>query len=246
VFDFGLRAPEPAHRVLLDFLADEFMKSGWSFRHLHRLIVTSQAYRLSSSTVDADPATLQSDPTNIYYCRMNARRMESQVVRDCLLQLAGELDLTMGGPSVDPAKLSLRRSLYFQHSRDQQDKFLDMFDDADHLQCYRRTESIVPQQALALANSKLSLDMSAKIAEQITDRLSPASADSATRDAYIRAAFELLLGRELDELELQECRVFCDEVAELRTSETESQQEARVRTRLVHALLNHNDFISIR
>ena len=66
----------------------------------------------------------------------------------------------MGGATIDPKKQanSLRRSIYFAHSRDDQHKFLSMFDDADILRCYRRDESIVPQQALALANSRLALE----------------------------------------------------------------------------------------
>ncbi|MFK7817960.1 MAG: DUF1549 domain-containing protein, partial [Planctomycetaceae bacterium] len=94
VFDFGLRAPRPAHAELLDYLAAEFMASDWSFRKLHRLIVTSDAYRMSSSTANAPTATLTTDPSNQFYWRMNARRMESQIIRDSLLQLSGKLDPT--------------------------------------------------------------------------------------------------------------------------------------------------------
>ena len=126
--------------------------------------MTSAAYRRSSSNAGADPATLSADPANRLYWRANPRRMESQVVRDSLLHLAGELDPTMGGPSVPPNGSSKRRSLYFTHSRDEEDKILTMFDNADILQCYRRTESIVPQQALALANAAVSLDAAGKIA----------------------------------------------------------------------------------
>ncbi|MEM7316672.1 MAG: DUF1553 domain-containing protein, partial [Planctomycetota bacterium] len=126
VFDFGLRSPKPSHHELLDLLAYEFMESGWSFRHLHRLIVTSNAYQRASTSLGADHHTLQADPNNQYYWRMNWRRMEAQVVRDSLLHLAGELDLKTGGPSIDPQPGGKRRSLYFKHSRDQQDKFLAM------------------------------------------------------------------------------------------------------------------------
>ncbi|SVE55241.1 uncharacterized protein METZ01_LOCUS508095, partial [marine metagenome] len=84
VDDFGLRAKRPVQAELLDTLAADFMESGWSFRHLHRLITTSRAYRLSSSTAKADPKTLAADPNNHYYWRMNTRRMEAQVVRDSL------------------------------------------------------------------------------------------------------------------------------------------------------------------
>ncbi|MEQ9408273.1 MAG: DUF1553 domain-containing protein [Fuerstiella sp.] len=244
VFDFGLRAKKPRHAELLDFLAAEFMDSGFSFRHLHRLIVNSDAYALSSSTLNADPETIGKDPNNRDYWRMNTRRMESQIVRDSLLQLAGQLDPTVGGPSLDVGPNSRRRSLYFKHSRDDQDKFLTMFDDADLLQCYRRSESIVPQQALALANSELAMKMSATIADRISESL-----PSSDPGEFVRVAFETLLGRAATEAEHAECVAFCDQLQALLQDDTTvpaTDTERRVRTRLIHSLLNHNDFISIR
>ncbi|MBD3673141.1 MAG: DUF1553 domain-containing protein [Planctomycetaceae bacterium] len=244
VSDFGLRAKTPEYRELLDYLAAEFMESGWSFKHLHRLIVTSEAYRLSSSTLDADSETLARDPNNHFYWRMNTRRMESQIIRDCLLQLAGRLDLTMGGPSLDVGNKSNRRSIYFKHSRDAQDKFLTMFDDADLLQCYRRSESIVPQQALALSNSELSLSTAAQIAQQISERH-----PEVNRNQFTAIAFELLLGRKANEAELAECDRYSRELQELLEKSdqlSDEQLESRVRVRLVHSLFNHNDFITIR
>ncbi|MDG2223385.1 MAG: DUF1553 domain-containing protein [Rubripirellula sp.] len=238
VFDFGLRAKQPVQSDVLDFLAYEFITSGWSFRHLHRLIVTSDAYRLASTTLGADEATLLKDPDNQLYWRMNTTRMESQVVRDAILSLAGKLDLAVGGPSIDPAKESFRRSLYFQHSRDQQDKFLEMFDDADELQCYRRSESIVPQQALALSNSKLAIEMSAQMARRFSN-----SVDRASRNDFIQTTFRSLLGRIASDAEIAECREYFNRLAELTVVEP---SEIRMRERFVHAILNHNDFVTIR
>jgi len=236
VFDFGRRAPRPEHAELLDFLAMEFMESDWSFRHLHRLMVTSKAYRLSSSQAGADPATRERDGENRYYWKMNPRRMESEVVRDSLLQLAGLLDGKVGGPSIDPAKGGMRRGLYFKHSRDQKDKFLAMFDHVDHLRCYRRSESIVPQQALALSNSKLALEMAGNIAGRFGDV-------TADLDEFIGKSFEAILCRRPDEEERLACREFCE--AMLETTKAK-EPEMLVRIRLVHALLNHNDFVTIR
>ncbi|QDV57748.1 PSD1 and planctomycete cytochrome C domain-containing protein [Rosistilla oblonga] len=241
VFDFGLRAKPPEHLALLDYLAAELMESGWSMRHLHRMMVTSQTYQLSASTVDADATTLAADPTNAFYWRMNTRRMQAQTVRDSLLHLAGELDLTAGGPSVDPGPKSRRRSLYFKHSRDQQDKFLSMFDDADLLQCYLRNESIVPQQALAMANSELSLTMSEKIAQRIGDATSDPSLAS-----FIDQAFLTLLARLPADPERQACADFCHQLVDRSTLESAAERDVRARQRLIHALLNHNDYISIR
>ena len=241
VFDFGLRAERPLHADVLDLLAYEFMESGWSFRHLHRLIVTSQAYRAKSSTVEADAATIAADPTNLYYWRMNTRRMESQAVRDSLLKLAGVLDLKIGGPSIDPAKGGERRSIYFMHSRDHQDKFLSMFDDADLLQCYRRSESVVPQQALALFNSELSLEMADKIAERIRSE-----GDVSEWSDFVDATFRTLLGRKPEPSEHTECQSFRDDMEAHYTSQPVAGAEKRIDVQFVHAMLNHNDFVSIR
>jgi hypothetical protein len=240
VFDFGLRAKQPLHAQLLDFLAAELMESGWSLQHLHRLMVTSRAYRMTSSSLGGGVCA-SLDPTNQYYWRMNSRRMESQIVRDSLLHFAGRLDARLGGPSIDPNPNATRRSLYFKHSRDQQDKFLGMFDDADVLQCYRRSESIVPQQALALSNSSLSIKMSSSIEQRIWSSL-----DSQQQSAFIDAVFLLLLARHATTDEHRECDRFFAEMAALAADQPSDQQTRRIRTRFVQAMLNHNDFITIR
>lgn len=237
VFDFGRQAPRPKHLELLDFLSAEFIESGWSFRHLHRLIVTSDAYRRSSSNAGADPATLAADPTNRFYWRAHPRRMESQVLRDSLLSLAGTLDLTRGGPSLPPDGKSPRRSLYFTHSRDVEDKFLTMFDNADILQCYRRSESIVPQQALALANSAVSLGSAREIARGM---------GQTKRHEFVEKAFVLLLGRGPDNDEQAACLEYWKEMEALDSILKGADPESAIRARLVHALLNHNDFVTIR
>lgn len=226
VFDFGLRAKKPKHHRILDFLASELIENDWSLRHIHRLIVTSNTYRLSSSTLGAE-SNRQRDPENLCYWRANSRRMESQVVRDSLLSLAGQLDTRVGGPSIDPSQGSNRRSIYFLHSRDQRDRFLSMFDDADLMQCYRRSESIVPQQALALVNSQLAIKMASEIAKALP---------SDSNQAFVNAAFERLLCRSPDRDELTEC---------LRHFEDPSDVQ-RTRMQFVLAILNHNDFVTIR
>ncbi len=243
VFVFGLRCEKPLHADILDYLAVEFIESGYSFKHLHRLIVTSDAYQRTSSTLNADESTIATDPTNRFYWRMNTRRMESQIVRDSLLQLSGTLDPKLGGPSLPVGNGSTRRSLYFKHSRDDQDKFLTMFDDADLLQCYRRSESIVPQQALALANSELSMKQATQIAARITGSL-----PSADNGDFVRAAFENLLGRVPTNEELAACLEFCDQLQQGLSEDdtTDADHMTRIRTRLIHSLLNHNDFITIR
>ena len=100
-FDFGLRSDEPRHAELLDWLAVQFMEDGWSLKKLHKRILMSGIFRLSSSSAGASAATRTADPDNRTLWRMNTRRMEAEVVRDSVLALGGSLDLTTGGPPIE-------------------------------------------------------------------------------------------------------------------------------------------------
>ncbi|MFO0970484.1 MAG: DUF1549 and DUF1553 domain-containing protein [Gemmataceae bacterium] len=250
VFDFGRKGAAPSHPALLDWLATELMqptfspdsKNGaepWSMRHVHRLIVTSNAYRMSSSVADVAAVNKEKDPDNRYLWRMNPIRVESQVVRDSLLYLAGDLDLTLGGPSVEipQQETSKRRSLYFFHSAIDRNRFLTTFDEADPLDCYRRRESIVPQQALALSNSKLALTAAEKIAANLAKK-----APKATDREFARDAFFLVLAQTPNEEELAAC---AKALGRWRAIHAEDGGR-RARMLLVHALLNHNDFVTAR
>ncbi|WP_144981965.1 PSD1 and planctomycete cytochrome C domain-containing protein [Gimesia aquarii] len=243
VTDFGLRSKQPLQHELLDWLAVDFMEHNWSMKHLHELMITSKAYQLSSSTIGADPRTLEQDLKNQYYWLRNTVRMESEVIRDSLLYLAGELDLTQGGPTIDPDKNpeSKRRSLYFTTSRDAQNKFLSMFDAADIFACYRRNQSVIPQQALALANSKVSLQMARKITEQIQTKH-----PDINNQKFIRFAYEKILCVEPTPQESALCLKALAETESVLKSTKNQNPTWRSRENLVHALLNHNDFITIR
>lgn len=227
VFDFGRKGTPPTHPELLDTLAVELMANGWSLRHLHRLIVTSRAYQLDSSTLRTDGA--KTDPENKYLWRFPAHRLESQAVRDSLLFLACRLDTTRGGPSIPVGDdASRRRSIYFVHSHNDHNRFLSQFDDAGVQECYRRSESIVPQQSLALVHARLAVET----ATELRARLDPAGNMPST--AFVRRAFLVLLGREPLAAEVDAC---AEELA------SDSPQS---RAGLLLALLNHHDFISIR
>lgn len=226
VGDFGRRSVAPLHQDVMDSLTAGFMENGWSMKWLHRTLVLSDLYRRSSSNAGADPQTLAADPDNHFFWRMNPRRMESQLVRDSLLHLSGRLDLTLGGPSIDPAKAetSPRRSLYFIQNADVEHRFLAVFDNSNVLECYRRNESVVPQQALALTNSKLSSDCANALAALL------AKLDAV---AFIDQAFLAILGR----LPLE---------AERLASFEGFRDLKEDRSLFLQALLNHNDFVTLR
>ncbi len=240
LFDFGRKGAKPSHPELLDWLAVEFIESGWSMKHIHRLIVTSATYRMTSSSVNAPESNRQIDSDNRYFWRMNPTRMEAQIVRDSLLHLAGELDLTMSGPSIPVSDASSRRrSLYFVHSHNEHQTFLSIFDDASVLECYRRSESIVPQQALALENSSLASDMASKIATTLA-----AFDTDMPDDRFIVAAFKLILSTDPTPKETAAA-----EEALHRFQAQSSGSDSVInlaRELFVQALLNHNDFVTIR
>ncbi|MCS6976390.1 MAG: PSD1 and planctomycete cytochrome C domain-containing protein [Gemmatales bacterium] len=254
IFEFGRRGQPPTHPELLDWLAAEFMApsigtdhvSGsarpWSFKHLHRLIVTSNAYRLSSSQAGAEN-NVRLDPENRWLWRMNSVRMEAEVVRDSLLHLAGELDRTLGGPPVPISQqdASRRRSLYLFHSHNDHNKFLDTFDAPNVLECYRRTESIVPQQALALWNSRFAMTMAGKILDRLHERYP--DADDAR---FVTAAFEMILAVPPRSEELTACLETLEELRKVLESVPEAERTRRARLQIVQALINHNDFITVR
>jgi hypothetical protein len=242
VFDFGRKGTPPSHPELLDWLAVELAEHRWSLKHLHKLIVTSNVYRLSSSSLGAE-VNVKRDEVNRYLWRMNPQRMQAQAVRDSLLHLAGDLDPTVGGPPVALAEqdASRRRAMYFLHSHNEHHKFLDIFDDANVLECYRRSESIVPQQGLALWNSKFALAMAAKINDKLHARLG--TVDDAL---FAQAAFEMVLGTSPSKDEL---KISVEALASLKVELKgikEPDRTRRARAQLIQALVNHNDFVTVR
>ena len=97
--DFGIMGQAPTNPALLDYLATEFVKGGWSIKRMQRLMVLSHAYRMDSTP---EPAADLADPNNRLLHRMNPRRLEAEAVRDAILAASGRLDRTMFGPSVPP------------------------------------------------------------------------------------------------------------------------------------------------
>ncbi|MEC9093547.1 MAG: PSD1 and planctomycete cytochrome C domain-containing protein [Planctomycetota bacterium] len=235
VTDFGRRSKPPVQQQLLDWLAADLLENGWKMKRIHKLIMMSRAYRMSGQV-----ETLAKDPSNEYYRFRQPLRMESQVVRDSLLRLSGQLEEKLGGAPIDPKAqaMSFRRSLYFRQSRDHQHKFVGMFDDVDILRCYRRQESIIPQQALTLANSKLAFIAASKINEKL-------SQDKTIKDpGFIDRSFRLILGRPPTVKELGVCLDSLDSLKNLSAGRNDSLQ--RSRTNLILALINSNDFVTIR
>lgn len=235
VFDFGRNGSRPTHPEMLDWLAAELIESNWSMKHIHRVIVNSATYRLASSNQGHEQSALK-DPDNQFWWRRNPIRMESQVVRDSILQLAGQLDCTMNGPSVSATEQeeSTRRSIYFFHSNNDRNMFLSIFDEARVKECYRRDQSIVPQQALAMANSRLVYQTAPKIAAQC-------GSENLGEEQFIRESFATILAAEPSEEEMGACRTALHGWSTMAGSSREKSRHL-----LIWTLLNHNDFVTIR
>jgi hypothetical protein len=304
VFDFGLNGKPPTHPELLDWLAVELMDRNWDLKAMHRLIVTSAAYRRRSTSDGASDANLVTDPDNLQLWRMNPRRMEAEAVRDNVLAVSGRLDSRFGGPDLDPeaGQTSGRRSLYFRHAKEKRMTFLRLFDSPNVTACYRRTASVAPQQALALANSPLSRDQARRLARDLaanlrtsnptlplqkgefegvfllpdlasgeppsipprrggTEEVLQPHRESPDDQAFIRLAFDRMLGREPSAEENSTCLDYLKNQAQLLSEPTKltasrggsagelkaaQKPSERARENLVHVLFNHNDFITIR
>jgi hypothetical protein len=188
---------------------------------------------------------------------MPSRRLEAEAVRDNVLHVAGRLDEACGGPELD-CKLILssnRRSIYYRHAAEKQAEFLKIFDAAQVSECYERRSSVVPQQALALANSELAFASARRLARD----LAAAAAGDAGR--FVEGAFVAALSRRPTDEELRECLTFLSAQEKLFRERAGTLQGAagagelqrpsiepalRARENLAHALLNHSDFVTVR
>jgi hypothetical protein len=190
--NFGVRGEEPTHPKLLDWLAARFVSSGWSVKAMHRLIVTSRTYRLSSDQ-NADAAAR--DPDNRYLWRSNRRRLDAESLRDAMLAVSGRLDETRPGPHPFPPIKDWRwtqhkafrevyptdrRTVYLMTQRLQRHPYLALFDGPDtNASTDVRTRATVPLQALYLMNNPFV----ARCASALAGRLVAATDDPAGRVA---------------------------------------------------------------
>ncbi|HYE98114.1 MAG TPA: DUF1553 domain-containing protein, partial [Planctomycetota bacterium] len=163
--DFGRLGEKPSHPELLDWLAREFVKSGWSIKAMHRLMTTSAVYRQSSVHPEAAKARLK-DPDARLLWRMPLRRLEGEEIRDAMLAVGGELDLATGGPSVDPNQP--RRTVFTKAVRNMRDPILDAFDPPDAFASVaQRNTTTTATQSLLLINGRWPLERAAAFARRL-------------------------------------------------------------------------------
>jgi Protein of unknown function (DUF1553)/Protein of unknown function (DUF1549)/Planctomycete cytochrome C len=224
--DFGVTGALPTHPELLDYLAADLIESGWSLKHIHRLIVSSNSYRQQSI---ANPGARNG--ISMGTLRSNLRRKSAEQLRDSILQVSGLLQERDGGPPVwpvlDDATLAANpavlddnetktkgwypspesdqtvRSLYLIQKRTIRIPWLEAFDLPENvISCGRRECSLVAPQSLAMMNGELSVQASKQIADDI-ERLLPSN-----REGQVQELFRRILARNARDEELKSCRLF--------------------------------------
>lgn len=268
--DFGTQGALPTHPELLDWLAVEFMATGWSQKALHRLIVTSATYRQASRYRD-DLA--EKDPTNRWLGRQNRLRLDAESIRDAALRASGLLYPVIGGPSVFPPQPEgvyrftqlqktwntsaspdrYRRGMYIHYWRSAPYPALQVFDAPDGVNCCtRRTRSNTPLQALTLLNDQAFLEFAQALGRRL---LREGPTEDAERIAW---AFRLCLARPPDASERARLLRFVEEqrrgfaadqeqakqLTGQSTQPNEDRVELAVWTALARVLLNLDEFIT--
>jgi hypothetical protein len=226
--NFGNHGDAPTHPELLDWLASELIGSGWRMKHLHRLILGSSAYRMSSRPSEAG---LAKDPRNDRFWRFDPRRLSAEEIRDAILAVNGKLNLKMGGPGFytaipaevlqgqsrpgdgwgrSPEEERSRRSVYIHVKRSLKTPFLETFDLADtDASCPVRFATTQPTQALTMLNSEFMLEEAAALAARLRREAGDGRAEQ------VRLALRLALSRSPGDDEVQRGLRLIDDLEKL-------------------------------
>mgnify|MGYP002623091194 CR=1 FL=1 len=251
--NFGLSGAPPTHPELLDYLAGQFIESGWSIKAMHRLILTSRAYQLAAIENEANSAA---DEANRYLWHYPRRRLDAEAIRDAILTASGALNLDRPGPHPFPeihtwgwtqhdafkaVYASNHRSVYLMTQRLKRHPFLGLFDRPDtNTTTAARSEAIVPPQALFMMNNPWVAEQAKKFAA----RLFAASPAPSQR---IRAAYAIVYARPPQEAEVAHgesyIQRFRQQLAQT-TNENESE-ELEAWTSYARVLLSSNEFFYV-
>lgn len=204
--NFGEMGQRPTHPALLDLLADAFIQGGWSTKQLIRSIMDTEVYRLANLD---HPISSSHDPENRWLWRANRRRVDVEVLRDSILSISGELDLTSGGRTI--RKLSqydlgyefdtVRRSVYVPAFRNSMLDAFEVFDFTNpNVVTGNRITSTLPTQALFMMNSPMVIEQSRKAALRLGDRA------FATQEGRVNWVYQQVLGRKPSPQEMTETR----------------------------------------
>jgi hypothetical protein len=251
--DFGSRGKTPTHPELLDYLAARFVGNGWSIKAIHRMIMLSHVYQLSTAD---DPANSAKDVANDLLWRFNRRRLDAEEIRDAMLAVSGTLDPTMDGPQPFPPESAWhytqhvpfiadyetnRRSVYLLQQRIRRTRVLEVFDGADtNATTPERTINITPIQALYMMNDPFTH----KMADEFAVRVGLAYGDEPRRIDY---AYRLAFGRPVTKDEIRAGHDYLQQVLQELQS-TKIAEDQRMRAALasyLRVLLSSNEFMFV-
>lgn len=249
--DFGKQGKPPTHPELLDYLASQFRADGWSIKSLHRRIMLSRTYQQSSVR---DPDAITKDPINENLAGFPRRRLDAEAIRDTLLSLGGNLDLSAAGPHPFPSAYTWkftqhnpfkavyetnRRSVYLMTQRIQRHPFLAIFDGADpSTSTATRMSTTTPLQALYLLNDPFVHDQSNRIAERIVGHANG-------NEERITLLYQLLFTREPLVDEVNEATNFLHNAQQLllESKLTDKEVEVEPFRALVRSMIRLNEFV---
>jgi hypothetical protein len=265
--NLGVRGEKPSHPELLDWLAEQFIQDGWSLKKLHRRMVMTRTYRLTShaigfhpvkqsETAGSEPAPREEiDPNNVYLWRFQRRRLEAEAIRDAMLTVSGRLDRTQAQAHPFPAWHEKRyglngpfhvefetnhRSVYLMTQRLFDHSFLGLFDAPDtNSTTTQRASADVAGQALFLMNSPFIHKQS----EAFADRLLRERANDQQR---IKFAFKLAYGRAADENEQGRFEAYIERFRAIASANADDNSvELRAWTSIARAILTSNEFFFV-
>ncbi|HSG72823.1 MAG TPA: DUF1553 domain-containing protein, partial [Planctomycetaceae bacterium] len=250
---FGARGERPTHPELLDWLAIRFKESGYSIKAMHRLIMHSAAYQRSSQ-YDAEAG--EKDPDSRLLWRFNRRRLSSEEIRDAMLFVSGNLDLTRGEqhpfPPVETWGFTQhtpfyavyptnQRSVYLMQQRLKRHPFLALFDGADtNVSTARRELTTVPTQALYLMNNEF-------VHEQATRFSRRLSGEAKHESERIERAYQIVFGRSAGADELTEATDFLASYRQAAATAVrlQSEREQMAWDAFARTLLTRNEFLFV-
>lgn len=232
--DFGVQGEAPSHPELLEYLAGEFVRSGWRLKALHRAILLTDVWQLSH---EASAENVAKDPGNRWLWHFRPRRLEAEAIRDALLSVGGSLDLTMYGPSVLDA--TPRRSVYLRVKRSELLPIMTVFDAPEPTQSIgERSVTTVPTQALTLLNSPIVRQQAEKLARLVRANNSRPLED-AVRDAWQRA-----LSRQPSATEVSRMLSFIHQQASAGGTSSAATEQLALEE-FCHVLLCLNEFVYV-
>ncbi len=251
--NFGKQAEPPSHPELLDWLAHEFMNHGWSIKHLHRKIVLSSVYQLSSIS---QPEQEKLDEANVYYWRFDRQRMDAETLRDSILAVSGTLEPGTGGRHPFPPNNKLNfsqgnpfrkvfdhnhRSVYLMSPRLNKHPFMALYDGPDpNKSTAQRASSTVALQALSMMNGTFLREKSIALANRLTK-------EASGETDRIQLAYELVLGRPANSAVQAEMLEYLKGYQSQLQSEGRSSEDVKLLawTSLAKVLLSSNEFVYI-